>query len=61
MQIAMLVVAVIEPNQQTVRQENSVVNSKFNEDNREFMSRVYKLIVVLTATNNFVNYHLSVF
>ena len=57
----MLVVAVFEPNQQTVRQENSVVNNKFNEDNREFMSRDYKLIDVLTATNNFVNYHLSVF
>ena len=48
-----------------MRQENSdvdlVVNKKFNKDNREFMSRAYELIVVLTVTNYFPNYHLGVF
>ena len=60
MLIVILEVAVFEPNKQTMRQENSVVNNKFNKDNREFLSRAYELIVVLTV-RNVLNYHLSVF
>ena len=61
MLIVILGVAVSESHKQTMRQENSVVNNKFNKDNREFMSRAYELIVVLTVRNYILNYHLSVF
>ena len=61
MLIVILAVAVSEPNKQTMRQENSVVNNKFNKDNREVLSRTYELIVVLTVRNYVLNYHLSVF
>ena len=61
MLIVILELAVFEPNKQTMRQENSVVNNKFNKDSREFLSRTYELIVVLTVRNNVLNYHLSVF
>ena len=61
MLIVILEVAVFEPNKKTMRQENSVVNNKFNKDNRKFLSLTYELIVVLTVRNYVLNYHLSVF